>query len=97
MENAVYLHLKIHEWDVTVGYSNKKEIDFIATKNGEKIYIQVAYLLQNQQTIDREFKNLLYIKDNFRKIVITMDNLFSGSSYKGIEHKHLIDFLNEKL
>ncbi len=57
----------------------------------------MAYLLQNQQTIDREFKNLLYIKDNYRKMVITMDNLFSGSSYKGIEHIHLREFLNKKI
>jgi predicted AAA+ superfamily ATPase len=95
MENAVFLHLKINDFDVTVGNSNNKEIDFIAEKNNEKIYIQVAYLLQDEQTITREFENLLQINNNYRKIVVTMDNLFSGSSYKGIEHKHLLDFLNE--
>jgi len=95
MENAVFLHLKINDFEVTVGNSNNKEIDFIAEKNNEKIYIQVAYLLQDEQTITREFENLLQINNNYRKIVVTMDNLFSGSSYKGIEHKHLLDFLNE--
>jgi predicted AAA+ superfamily ATPase len=78
-----------------VGNSNNKEIDFIAEKNNEKTYIQVAYLLQDEKTIAREFDNLLSINDNYRKIVVTMDNLFSGASYKGIEHKHLLDFLNE--
>jgi predicted AAA+ superfamily ATPase len=95
MENAVFLHLKINDFNVTVGNSNNKEIDFIAEKNNEKTYIQVAYLLQDEKTIAREFDNLLSINDNFRKIVVTMDNLFSGASYKGIEHKHLLDFLNE--
>ena len=97
IENAVYLHLIIQEWEVTVGFSNTKEIDFVADKNGERIYIQVAYMLQNQDTIDREFNNLLEISDNYRKMVVTMDNLYSGASYKGIEHKNLIDFLTETL
>jgi uncharacterized protein len=95
MENIVYLHLIINQFDVTVGNSHDMEIDFIARKNGETIYFQVAYLLQNQETIDREFKNLLSIDNNYRKIVITMDNLFSGASFKGIEHLHLLDFLNQ--
>ncbi len=97
MENAVFLHLKIQEWNVTVGYSENKEIDFIAEKNGEKRYIQVAYMLQNDNTIAREYGNLLSIPDNYPKIVVTMDNLMAGASYKGIENVSLKDFLNREL
>jgi uncharacterized protein len=97
MENAVFLHLAIHEWNVTVGFNEQKEVDFVAEKNGEKLYVQVAYLVQNDQTEAREFGNLLAIPDNYRKIVVTMDELLAGASYKGIEHKHLLDFLNEEL
>ncbi len=97
MENAVFLHLKIHEWNVTVGYSENKEVDFVAEKNGEKLYIQVAYMIENENTIAREFGNLLAIPDNFPKIVITMENFLAGASYKGIEHIHLLTFLNREL
>lgn len=96
MENAVYLHLKIQDWNIRVGQSENKEIDFVAEKNGEKIYVQVAYVLESEITIAREFGNLLAIPDNFPKIVVTMENLQVGASYKGIEHTHLLDFLNRK-
>ncbi len=97
MENVVYLHLIMNDWIVYVGFSNQLEIDFVATKEGEKLYVQVVYLLQNQATIDREFGNLLSIADNFRKIVVTMDNLNQGASYKGIAQINLRDFLSNKI
>lgn len=97
IENIVFLHLKIHEWNVTVGYSEQKEVDFIAEKNGEKLYIQVAYMLNNENTVAREFGNLLAIADNFPKMVVTMDNLIAGASYKGIIQTHLLDFLNREI
>jgi predicted AAA+ superfamily ATPase len=97
MENAVYLHLLINEWSVTVGFSNQLEVDFVATKNGEKMYIQVAYLLQNNSTIEREFGNLLAIEDNYKKIVITMDKLEQGNSYKGISIINLKEFLSDEI
>jgi predicted AAA+ superfamily ATPase len=97
MENAVYLHLKVHQWNVTVGASEHKEVDFVAEKNGEKLYVQVTYKMQNDHTVAREFGNLLAIPDNFPKIVVTMDNLPAGSSYKGIEQTHLMNFLNREL
>ncbi|MEI6436646.1 MAG: ATP-binding protein [Bacteroidota bacterium] len=97
IENAVFLHLKIHEWNITIGNSEHKEVDFVAERNGEKLYVQVAYLLGNDPTVAREFGNLLAIPDNFPKIVVTMDSLYAGSSYKGIEHIHLLDFLNREL
>jgi len=92
LENTVCIHLKIAGYSVTVGTDGKKEIDFIAQKGGEKIYIQVAYMLTNQETIDREYGNLLDIKDNFPKYVLTMDELSDTSTYKGIQRMHVKDF-----
>ena len=92
LENVVYLHLRMAGYSVTVGLEGKKEIDFIAQKSGEKIYVQVAYLLTNEDTINREFGNLLEIPDNFPKYVVTMDELSEISTYKGIKRMHVKDF-----
>ena len=58
------------------------------------MYVQVCYLLQSEETIQREFGNLLSIPDNFRKLVVSLDDLMPGSTYKGIEQVHLKDFLH---
>lgn len=92
LENVVYLHLLISGYDVNIGVSGNKEIDFIGTKNGEKIYVQVTYLLPDQTTIDREFGNLLKIKDNYPKYVVSMDEIH-GNTYQGIRQLHVRDFL----
>jgi predicted AAA+ superfamily ATPase len=92
LENMVYLHLRIAGYKVFVGYDGDKEIDFIAEKMGEKIYVQVAYLLTNPETMDREFGNLLNISDNYPKYVVTMDELPDLTSYKGIKRVHIKDF-----
>lgn len=95
VENVVFLHLKIIGYSVLVGRQNDKEIDFIAERKGEKIYIQVAVRITEKQTMEREFGNLLAIKDNYPKYVITLDE-YSGSSFEGIIHvplrKFLVDF-----
>nr|NJM02860.1 ATP-binding protein [Desulfobacula sp.] len=70
------------------------EIDFIAKKADDTIYVQVAYLLPSQETRDREFGNLLKIRDNHRKIVVSMDE-FAGGNQEGVEHLHILDFLAE--
>jgi predicted AAA+ superfamily ATPase len=88
IENVVHNHLLYLKYTVTIGALKDKEIDFIAEKNGEKIYFQVALQLKEQKTIDREFGNLLAIKDNYPKKVITLDE-FSGKSVQGIEVVHL--------
>jgi predicted AAA+ superfamily ATPase len=95
LENAVYMHLMRNNYKVFVGQMRDKEIDFIAERGSEKCYIQVAYKLQLDKTIDREFSNLLRIKDNFPKMVVTMDEL-AGTGYQGIQHIHLLDFLQQK-
>jgi uncharacterized protein len=92
LENIVYLHLRMAGYSVTVGMEGNKEIDFIAQKAGKKIYVQVAYILINEETINREFGNLLEIPDNFPKYVVTMDDLSEISAYKGIIRMHIKDF-----
>lgn len=92
LENVVYLHLRMAGYSVTVGLEGKREIDFIAQKSGEKIYVQVAYMLTNEETINREYGNLLEIPDNFPKYVVTMDELSEISAYKGINRMHVKDF-----
>lgn len=92
LENAVYLHLRMAGFSVTVGQEGNKEIDFIAQKSGEKIYVQVAYMLTNEETINREFGNLLEIRDNYPKYVVTMDEMTETTTYEGIKRIHVKDF-----
>ncbi len=92
IENVVYIHLIINGFDVYVGKLGEKEIDFVCEKNGEKIYIQVAYLIPDEQVKEREFGNLLEIKDNWRKLVVSLDT-FPIGKWNGIEHYNLREFL----
>jgi len=94
VENVVFNYLKFKGYDVSVGALGDKEVDFIAEKNNEVQYFQVALQLGNPQTIEREFGNLLAIKDNYPKHVITKD-VFSGNTYQGIEHWNIRKFLTE--
>ena len=92
LENVVFLHLRIAGYDVTVGSEGGREIDFIASRGGKRIYVQVAYLLEKPETAEREFGNLLEIRDNFPKYVVTMDELNETDSYLGIHRMHVKDF-----
>ena len=92
LENVVFLHLRIAGYDVTVGSEGGREIDFIASRGGKRIYVQVAYLLEKPETAEREFGNLLDIRDNFPKYVVTMDELNETDSYLGIHRIHVKDF-----
>lgn len=94
IENVVYLHLKSVGYSVLVGKQQDKEIDFIAERQGEKVYIQVALRITEKQTMEREFGNLLALKDNYPKYVITLDE-YSGTSFEGIKHIPLRQFLSE--
>ena len=91
IENAVFNHLQFGNYKILVGQTGEKEIDFIAEKDGEKIYIQVALRITDETTQKREFGNLMQINDNYPKIVITLDN-YTGTSYKGIKHIPLRNF-----
>ncbi len=91
LENIVYIELLRRGYDVKVGMIGKNEIDFVCRKDKEKIYIQVTYQLENDETKDREFSGLEKINDNFDKYVLSMDKLdFSGN---GLKHRNIIDFL----
>jgi hypothetical protein len=95
MENVVYLHLLRKGYQVFVGKMGEKEIDFMAEKDGEKLYIQVAYLLTDANTIKREFDSLLQIEDQFPKYVITLDESNIRNSHKGIKRLNLREFLQQ--
>jgi len=92
LENLVFLHLKRSGYEITVGRIGEKEIDFACEKKGERLYVQVAYMITDQRIHDREFGNLLKIKDNFTKIVVSMDEM-TGGTFKGIKHVNIRDFL----
>jgi len=92
LENIVYLNLKSKWWEVYVWKYKDKEIDFVAEKHWKKIYIQVAYLITNEKVAEREFWNLLEIKDNWPKYVVSMDEINENSVYQWINHIHIYDF-----
>lgn len=94
LENIVYNELISRGYDVKIGNLEKAEIDFIATRFKEKIYIQVAYILADDSVIDREFGAYKDIEDNYPKYVLTMDK--HDFSQEGIIHKNVIDWLLEK-
>lgn len=97
MENVVFLHLISNNYNVYIGKAGTKEIDFMAERDGERIYLQVTYMLTDKQTVEREFGNLMAIKDQYPKMVVTMDEINAGSGFKGIRQVHLRDFLSHEI
>ena len=95
LENIVYNELLSRGYDVKVGDLDKAEVDFIATRFEEKIYVQVAYILADEKTEEREFGAFKGIEDNYPKYVLTMDKF--DFSRDGIIHKNVIDWLIEDL
>ena len=91
LENVVYNELIARGYKVNIGHIENGEIDFIATRFEEKIYLQVAYLLDNENVVEREFNAYKNIDDNYPKYVITMDKF--DFSQNGIIHKNIIDWL----
>lgn len=92
MENVVYNHLLFLNYDVNIGKFDDKEIDFIAKKHNQLLYFQVALSINHENTLKREFENLLAIQDNYPKYVITMEK-FEGSGYQGVKCLDLRRFL----
>jgi predicted AAA+ superfamily ATPase len=93
LENVVCNHLLFCGYEIKIGSIGSEEIDFVCTRNGETLYVQVAIELSKQSTIDREFGNLLRIKDNYPKIVISGEKSFENT-YDGVEHVYIRDFLS---
>lgn len=90
IETICYNELISRGYQVYIGKTYKGEVDFIATKGNEKMYVQAAYLLANEAVVEREFGAYRYVHDNFPKYVISMDKI--TSSRDGIVHMNLIDF-----
>ena len=93
IENIVYLELLRGGYEITIGKVDNLEVDFVCKKLNKLIYIQVSYLLASEETIEREFKPLKNISDNYPKYVITLDE--GVMSHEGIIHLNLIDFLRD--
>lgn len=96
LENIVYIELLSRGYDVKIGKVKDREIDFVAKKGEDVSYFQIAYLMENEKTRNREFGAYDLVTDNYPKYVLSMDKL--DFSQRGIVHKNIIDFLleNEK-
>ncbi len=91
LENIVFMEILRRGYDVTVGKSADKEIDFVCEKRGKRVYVQVTYLLTSEDTIEREFGAYNNIRDNFPKYVVSLDDFDMGRN--GIKHVHIRQFL----
>ena len=91
LENIVYLELLRRGYKITVGRTKGQEIDFVCDKHGEKLYVQVTYLLASEETIAREFGVYRSVSDNFPKYVVSLDEF--DMSRNGIKHRNIRDFL----
>lgn len=92
LENLVFCHLIAQGYEVRIGTLGTEEVDFVCTRGGETLYVQVAIELSRPDTIEREFGNLLRIKDNFPKLVVSAERTFENT-YQGIRHIYIRDFL----
>lgn len=95
IENIVFMELLKRRYNVSIGKIQDKEVDFIATKSNKKMYIQVTESMASEDTRKRELQPLKNINDNYEKIVLTTDNLFTNTDEQGIKIINLIDWLLE--
>lgn len=95
LENIVYLELKRRGYNVYIGKTKDKEIDFVATKQNEKIYVQVTQEIKSEKIQKREYEQLLEIRDNYPKYVVMADD-FAGGNYEEIKTMNIVDFLLSK-
>lgn len=95
LENIVYLELKRRGYNVYIGKTKDKEIDFVATKQNEKIYVQVTQEIKSEKIQKSEYEQLLEIRDNYPKYVVMADDFASGN-YEGIKTMNIVDFLLSK-
>lgn len=93
VENLVYQHMVRLGYEVKVGQLYSTEIDFVGTRGDEVVYVQSAYLITEEKTFNREFGNLLPIKDNYPKYVISMTPYMDSSKWEGIIHIPFVEFL----
>ena len=93
VENLVYQHMVRLGYEVKIGQLYSTEIDFVGTKGDDVVYVQAAYLITEEKTFNREFGNLMPIKDNYPKYVISMTPYMDSSNWKGVIHIPFVDFL----
>lgn len=92
LENVVYLELCRRGYAVHIGKTDGGEIDFVASRQNEKLYVQVTQMIRSESTEKREYDRLLSIRDNYPKYVLLTDD-FAGGNYQGIKTMHVADFL----
>jgi predicted AAA+ superfamily ATPase len=92
LENVVYLELLRRGYEVHIGQVSGGEIDFVATRRENKLYIQIAQKIDRAETEEREYGRLLGIRDNYPKYVLGTDE-FAGGNHEGIKTMHVADFL----
>lgn len=92
LENVVYLELLRRGYEVYIGKTPDGEVDFVATRQGEKLYVQVMQEITSEKTEKREYERLLEIHDNYPKYVL-LTNDFAGGNHEGIQTMHVADFL----
>lgn len=95
LENVVYLELCRRGYEVNIGKTADGEVDFVAQRQGERLYVQVTQEIRSEKTERREYDRLLEIKDNYPKYVLRTDE-FAGGNYEGIKSMHVADFLLSK-
>lgn len=95
LENVVYLELCRRGYTVNIGKTPDGEVDFVAQRQGDKLYVQVTQKIESEKTERREYDRLLGIRDNYPKYVLRTDE-FAGGNYEGIKNMHVADFLLSK-
>jgi hypothetical protein len=94
LENIIYLELRRRGYEVYVGVLDQLEVDFLALKpNNERLYVQVAYRTEQDSTLQRELKPLQQIKDNFPKLLLTLDTILPEQNFEGIQKLNAIEWL----
>lgn len=96
LENAVYLHLSLLQYEIYIGQNEQQEIDFIGIKAGKKVYVQVYLFSHRRENPGTRIWQLMNIQDNYPKYVVSLDEFNKGSNVEGIHHLHLADFLKMK-
>ena len=92
LENVVYFELLRRGYDVSIGKVGNTEVDFVATNTDEIIYFQVTQTISSEQTRERELRPLMQIKDNYEKVILTMDKGITNS-IEGIKIKNIVEWL----
>ena len=95
LENIVYWEMRRRGYDTFIGKQDSREVDFVGIRKNEKIYIQVTYRMESNETVEREFAPLLAIGDHYPKFVLSMDDAWQDN-IEGVRHRHIVDFLTDE-